>query len=307
MSNNRHDYWDHWRGRIDTKRGGWCIGQAVYNRGYTNEEIPLQYQYNEMEEDAPKLYSMMVDLVGKKSFFQVLVLNAIGRLPNERLAKWFEASFICLSWPDSRIWCNQNGSLAGTSGASPVAASAAGILSANSRMYGPGSLTGGAEFIIKAKGWYDEYAAEGNMSDDEIVKTIVERELDEKRKQSKSRPVVVGYARPLATGDERVEAMRKVTKELGFSELEHVKLAFKISEYLDKVNNESMNYVGYVVAFLTDLGITAKEMYRIYSTWVHSGVHACYSESADWHRGSFFPWACEDIVYTGKEDRPVPD
>jgi citrate synthase len=270
-----NELWLSKRGKIITNRGGWRIGEAIYNCGY----------------------SMMDDLVGKKSFFQTLILNVTRKMPSKVLSDWFEASFICLSWPDSRIWCNQNGSLIGSVKGSPVAGIAAGILSADSRMYGPGSITGGAEFIQQALKWYNE-----GMTPLEII----EKELATKHTKPGTKPVIVGYARPIATGDERVEAMEKVTKNLGFEEGEHLKLAFRIHTTLAEHYQENMNYVGYVTAFLTDQGFTPTEMYRIYSTWVHSGVHACYAEANDDIAGGFLPLACDDIDYTGIKPRTLP-
>lgn len=270
-----NELWQVKRGKISTNRGGWRIGEAIYNCGY----------------------SMMDDLVGKKSFFQTLVLNVTRRMPSKVLADWFEASFICLSWPDSRIWCNQNGSLIGSTKGSPVAGIAAGILSADSRMYGPGSITGGAEFIVRAMEWYKQ-----GMEPLDIIK----KELSTKHTKPGIKAVIVGYARPIATGDERVEAMEKVTTELGFQEGEHLKLAFKIHTTLAEHYQENMNYVGYVTAFLTDQGFTPTEIYRIYSTWVHSGVHACYAEANDDVAGGFLPLTCEDIEYTGVAPRTLP-
>ncbi|QBG37211.1 hypothetical protein [Litorilituus sediminis] len=267
--------WQENRGKIRTNRGGWRIGEAIYNCGY----------------------SMMDDLVGQKSFFQTLILNVTGKLPSEAMAKWFEASFICLSWPDSRIWCNQNGSLLGTTNGSPTAAIAAGILSADSRMYGPGSITGGAEFIVRALKWFKQ-----GMTPLEIIN----KELASTHTKPGAKPVIVGYARPIATGDERVEAMEKVTQELGFSEGEHLQLAFKIHTTLAEHYQENMNYVGYVTAFLVDQGYSVKDIHRIYSTWVHSGVHACYAEANDNVEGSFLPLACEDIDYVGAPARELP-
>jgi len=270
------EQWELKRGKISTNRGGWRIGEAIYNCGY----------------------SMMDDLVGQKSFFQTLILNVTRRMPSKRLADWFEASFICLSWPDSRIWCNQNGALIGTAKGSPVAGVAAGILSADSRMYGPGSISGGAEFIVRALKWYKN---EG-MTPLEIIK----RELATKHTKPGAKPVIVGYARPIATGDERVEAMEKVTENLGFEEGDHLNLAFKIHTTLAEHYQENMNYVGYVTAFLIDQGFTPNEIYRIYSTWVHSGVHACYAEANDDIAGGFLPLACEDIEYVGVAPRKIP-
>ncbi|MEW6983732.1 hypothetical protein AAD001_13855 [Colwelliaceae bacterium 6471] len=270
-----NEIWQSKRGKITTNRGGWRIGEAVYNCGY----------------------SMMDDLVGKKSFFQTLILNVTRKMPSKTLAEWFEASFICLSWPDSRIWCNQNGSLIGSTKGSPVAGVAAGILSADSRMYGPGSISGGAEFIQRALIWYKQGLS---------PLAIIEKELSTKYVKSGAKAVIVGYARPIATGDERVEAMEKVTKDLGFVEGEHLKLAFEIHKTLAEHYQENMNYVGYVTAFLLDQGFSPKEMYRIYSTWVHSGVHACYAEANDDIAGGFLPLSCNDIEYVGVAPREVP-
>ena len=89
---NNTRLWDDNCGTFSSNKGGWIMGEAIHNHGY----------------------SMMEDLVGEKSFFQVLVLNITGRLIDENLAKWIEASFIWRSWPDPRIWCNKIGSLTGT-------------------------------------------------------------------------------------------------------------------------------------------------------------------------------------------------
>ncbi len=270
-----NEIWKARRGKIITNRGGWRIGEAIYNCGY----------------------SMMDDLVGKKTFFQTLVLNVTKKIPSKKLADWFEASFICLSWPDSRIWCNQNGSLIGTTNGSPVTAAAAGILSADSRMYGPGSILGGADFIIRAMKWY-----QAGMTPLDIVK----KELATKHVKKGNKPVIVGYARPIATGDERVEAMQRVTLELGFKEGKHLKLAFKIHSILAEHYKENMNYVGYVTAFLIDQKFTPNDIYRIYSTWVFSGVNACYSEANDDFAGGFLPLSCNDINYVGVKSRKLP-
>jgi len=165
-------------------------------------------------------------------------------------------------------------------------------------MYGPGSISGGAEFIVRALKWYKN---EG-MTPLEIIK----RELATKHTKPGAKPVIVGYARPIATGDERVEAMEKVTENLGFEEGDHLNLAFKIHTTLAEHYQENMNYVGYVTAFLIDQGFTPNEIYRIYSTWVHSGVHACYAEANDDIAGGFLPLACEDIEYVGVAPRKIP-
>lgn len=266
-------FWEQRRGRILTRKGGWVIGEAVYNHGY----------------------SMLDDLVGEASFFQVLALNTVGRMVERSFADWLEALFICLSWPDSRIWCNQVGSLAGTLRASPVAAVCSGILASDAKMYGPGCMTTAWDFIVGAlrdnnaglspKGIIDCHPNRGNGGI----------------------PVIAGYARPVATGDERIAAMERTADKLGLKDGEHLSLAYEIEKIMQTKWDERMNLAGYCAAFFADQGFTAQEVYRLLSCWVNSGVHACYAEAADQPPESFFPLHCEDIDYQGKPPRPVPD
>ncbi len=275
MQNNLEidtSYLDELHGKIRTKKGGWVIGEAVYNHGY----------------------SMLDDLVGKDSYFQVFFLNITGRLPDKQLADWLEALFICTSWPDSRIWCNQVGSLAGTMRTSPVAAVSAGILAADSRMYGPGVVVAGTRFIQKAL----QEKKEGRSTED-----IVENYISNGKSQSH---VIPGYVRPIASGDERVEAMERVGEQLGFIRGEYLSLAFAIQEVMLKKYQEGMNILGYAVAFLRDQGLTVKEIHLILSNCVGSGVQACYTEAADNPPESFFPLRCDDMDYQGPPPRPVP-
>lgn len=267
--------WDNLRHRIESNKGGWVIGDDVYNHGY----------------------KMMQDLVGSASFFQVLTLNTLGELPDEKFAKWLEASFICLSWPDPRIWCNQIGALAGTIRASCPSAVAGGILAADSRMYGPGTLKSCMEFILKAAQQY-----RNGTSVDEIIQL----ELALKTKQLKSKPVISGYARPIASGDERVTAMQKVGKALGYKVLEHESIAIQIHNQLNDKYDDGMNVAGYCAAVLADIGLSPISVERLYSTWVHSGVHACYAETADKPPLTFLPLRCEDIHYKGPAKRTLP-
>lgn len=265
-------FWDAHRQVLRTRKGGWVIGEAVYNHGF----------------------SMMDDLVGSHSFFQVLMLNVTGRLPEKRLADWLEACFICLSWPDARIWCNQIGALAGTARTSPVAAVSAGMLAADSRLYGPGVLEAAVDFIVSALVQQRQGAT---------AESIVAEALAAFR--GKGKAVIVGYARPIATGDERVVAMERVSRELGFDHGAHLALAFAVDAVLQREQAESMNLAGYVAAFLSDQGYSREEIYRLHSAWVNSGVHACYAEARDREADAFLPLRCDDIEYKGTPPREL--
>ncbi|MBL4764938.1 MAG: hypothetical protein JKX67_06620 [Colwellia sp.] len=267
-----HNYqpWEKYHGRIVSSRGGWKIGSGVQNCGY----------------------DMMNDLVGKTSHMQVVVLNATGRLPSKAIADWIGSVHICLSWPDPRIWCNRIGALAGSSRTSSVAASNLGALASESTSYGPKTLISGVEFIQEAL----QKVSNGISVDDFIT--------NETNKYA-GKPHLMGYARPIAKGDERIAAMEKVTKNLGFPIKEHLSLAYKIEAILSTRFDESMNINGYMSAFLVDQGFTATEVYRIFSAFVISGVTACYADTADRLEGSFAPLKTNDIIYKGPSLRAV--
>ena len=261
--------WDKHRAKIYSKRGGWKIGEGVYNCGY----------------------DMMNDLVGKKSYMQVMFLNATGRLPDRKLADWFEAVHICLSWPDPRIWCNHVGALNGTARTSVVSATTMGTLAADAKGYGTRPLVEGVTFIQEALAAY-----KNGMSVAEIVNRCP---------KLGGKPMIMGYARPIAKGDERIPAMERVSKELGYSVGEHLNLAYQIEKELKEKFDENMNINGYMSGFLSDQGLAPNEVYQICSVLVNSGVTACYLDAAERPAGVFSPLQCDDIAYEGKAARKL--
>ena len=263
--------WDRNRGIIRSSKGGWFAGKGVFNHGY----------------------DMMRDLVGKVSYMQVIVLNATGKLPSREIADWCEAVYICLSWPDPRIWCNHIGALAGSVRCSPVAATVAGTLASDSHSYGPGTLASGVRFIQSAL-----KKKLGGLSVEDIVNA-------ECRVTGKT-PTITGYARPLAKGDERVAAMERVAIQLGFTTGPHLALAYEIESHLLEHYNESMNINGYCTGFLADHEYSPEDVYRISTCLVSSGVTACYTDTFGKTPNTFLPHHCNDIEYQGKEPREVP-
>lgn len=263
--------WDKNRNTIRSRNGGWVMGKGIFCHGY----------------------DMMEDLVGHKSYLQVMILNATGRMVPRALADWIDAIHICLSWPDPRIWCNQIGALGGSARCSVIAATAAGIVAADSKIYGSKTLIGGLRFIQDAN---------RQLKDGNTVESIVRDECN----KHGGKPYVMGYARPIAKGDERIIAMERVTQQLGFEVGEHLSLAYSIEEILMRDFDEGMNINGYMSAFLSDQGFTAEEVYRIFTIFVSSGVTACYVDTAGKPEDTFLPLTCDDIVYEGKGHRPVP-
>jgi len=238
--------------------------------------------------------SLLHDILGKAGYFQVLVLNVTGRMPERRFTDWLETAFICVGWPDARLWCNQIGTWGGQARTSPVAAACAGILASDSRLYGPGTALRAAAFINEAL-----EAHEAGKSAADIVEGRCRR--------GRVRESFPGYARPLVRGDERVRAMERLARALGYGIGPRLRLAYAIQDVLEARWGEALNLAGYMAAFMADQGYTAEEGYRITSLLVSGGVHACYAEAADQPAESFLPLRCEDIEYTGKSEREVPE
>ena len=263
---------DQRRKKIISNTGGWFPGEGVFSHGY----------------------SMLEDLVGKKTYFQTLILNATGKMVEKPFADWVEGIYGCLSWPDPRIWCNQIGALAGTARTSVVSATAIGCMATDSRTYGVYPLIEGVEFIQ-----HSFLKQKAGMSALEIVNEIVAA--------NKGKPYIVGYKRPIAKGDERLEVMERVARNLNFSDGPHLLLAYEIEKILLEQFDEGMNINGYMSAFLSDQGFTSYEVYQMFSMLVASGVTACYLDTYKQPANSFLPLRCDDIDYQGASHRAVPD
>lgn len=260
------------RGKIVSRTGGWFPGKGVFSHGY----------------------NMLEELVGKKSYFQTLILNATGKMVERPFADWVEAIYGCLSWPDPRIWCNQIGALAGAARTSVVTATAIGCMATDSRTYGVYPLIEGVNFIQNA---YAKH--QSGMSAEDIVNEVVAA--------NKGKPYIVGYKRPIAKGDERLESMERVARNLGFGEGAHLLLAYEIEQVLLRQFDEGMNINGYMSAFLSDQGFNADEVYQMFAMLVASGVTACYLDTYKQSPNTFLPLRCDDIDYQGPARRAVPD
>jgi citrate synthase len=272
VNNFAYRYWDALRGFVRSRAGGWKIGKGVTTYGY----------------------SLLDDIVGHATYFELLVLSVSGKMPEPRFAKWVEAIYSCLSFPDPRIWCNQVGALAGSMRTPSVAGITAGIQAADSTMYGPGTAYAISEFFSSAMEMYQQ-----GMS----IQAIVEGRSRRKGTQ----PILPGYGRPIATGDERVIAMNKVTENLGFEPGPFMKLGRDIDRYMLENYGESMNLATFTYIFLRDQQWEVEKIRQLTSLIVAAGVAACYSDTFDKPVDSFLPLRCEDIEYCGAAPRPVPE
>ena len=239
-------------------------------------------------------YNLLEELIGNTSLYQIMILNVTGHLPEPRFANWFEAVQGCVSWPDPRIWCNQMGALGGTLRCSPAAAVAAGILAADSEIYGPKTIEKSMIFIQRAL--IDKHSG-----------TTPEEMVSANCKKHHNKPKIMGFARPIAKGDERIPAMERVSAKLGYKPGKHLSLAYDIDKILSEKFNESMNISGFMAAFMLDQGYSPQEAFNIVAVLVSSGITACYVDTFDRPPETFLPMRCDDIDYQGPPPREVPD
>lgn len=264
------------RNVLHNRRGGWLAGVGAFSYGR----------------------DILRDMLPNKTYFHLLILNVTGELPEDRFCKWLEAIYMCLSWPEPRVWCNAIGALSGTSRATAIAGTAAGVLATDSTMYGPGSLFEAVKFI-------------GALS--KVTPATFESRVDyinSKISEAGGRVHITGYARPIAIGDERVAVMLDYAEELGFDRGEHMRIALEVEDYLFKHHGESLNLAGYIAAFYLDYlseHVSVDKMYALLVNLASSGITACHVEEADKPHGSFLPQRCDDIEYTGPAARPLPE
>lgn len=263
-------YWDDRNKHIFSQVGHWRGGVDVTIEGY----------------------SLMNELMGNVSWIQLVVLNATGKLPSRAVADWIEVCFMGVSYPDSRIWCNQISAYAADTNATVVAAASSAILSADSRAYG-GSQSRylGMNFL---KSSFELYQSGKSMKD--IVSSA---------KFTRNKPIITGFARPIDREDERLAPFAKIQQELGLEIGPYLQFAKDLSDYLDTHYNLSMNSGGYVSAFLLDQGFTSEEGYRLSAFVVISGAIACYRNLEGQPTNSFLPLKCDDIEYQGKAIRTL--
>jgi citrate synthase len=263
-------FWDERRRHIRTRIGKWLGGRDVLVRGQW----------------------LLRDLLQELNVTQLAVLNITGHIIDSRLAIWLEKTVFFTSYPDHRIWCNQLGALAGNGKTSPVAATAAGVLAADSKAYGSKVqyLT-----VLSLTELQADHAAGVSLT--ELVARFPLRN---------GVPSISGFARPVKVADERLEPMRRFSAELGFIPGPYVEFVEALAEHLRVHHQADMNAAAYACAFLMDQGFSAMEVYRIRTADVLSGVLACYGDLYDSPANAFLPQTCTDVQYEGVARRTVP-
>ena len=255
-------------GKIFNAAGGWRIGASVWCHG----------------EDLHNT------IVPRDGYFSYLMRLATGELPDPALARWVEAAFMCMSWPDSRIWCNYIGTLMGDLGSSPVAGALMGTLASDSYMYGGGAAVGLHRSVCEIK-----RLREQGLSCEQIV--------EQHKEKNKGKLRLMGYSRPIAKGDERVAVLVKLARSLGLKEGAHEAAALALDTYLHQSMGEGLNGGGIMAAIIADHGIDESGFYDLFSFCTIAGVLACYKDAKARPARSFLPMRVSDYDYEGPAPR----
>lgn len=267
-----YEYWDqrnqtifssvgHWQGGVDVKIGG---------------------------------YSLMNDLMNNNTLMQINILNATGVLVKRAVADWLEINFMGLSYPDSRIWCNQISAYAADTDATVVAASSAAILSTDSRAYGGSQTTYSCMVFLQQA--FEQHKKNVNFA--EIVANV---------KKTNGKPMIVGFARPIDRDDERLKPYQNIQKNLKIPFGKYLMFALELSEFLDRKYSLTINSGGYASAFLLDQGFSPNDGYKIKAFAVAGGALACYRNLELSPPNSFLPLKCKDVEYNGVAQRAIKE
>jgi len=233
------------------------------------------------------LFSELKDI----SWIHLLLHGITGRIFNEKQVHFFERLWvICTSYPDPRIWVNRVAALAGTTRAALGVGVGAATSVFDAKIYGGTPTLGAIDFMIRAH---------NNLESGGDLKTFVKTEL-------KTQRVIFGYGRPVARGDERLEPISALARELDFDSGPHVQICRSVEKILVELQGKwalKMNAAALIGALAADQGLSAREFYYFMSFASTIGVMSCYVDANDKPEGAFFPFRCNCIQYEGVKNR----
>lgn len=251
------------RNRIISSKGGWILGKEVHNQGY----------------------SMLEDFMGELTYMQVLIFNATGKMVDKDISDFVDNFYISMSWPDSRVWCNQIAALGGNNNVDIISSVSSAIMSSSSIYYGVKSLHIIYEFIEST---YKEL-----QSGKKIEEIINNREK------------FPGFTRPIVSGDQRVYNLERVRKKNSIKIGEYLKFVLLFDSKLSEHKNLNINIGAYTISVLMDLGFTKAECEAILANMVYSGALSCHIEYKKLPSGHYLPLQCNDVIYSGRSYRKL--
>lgn len=270
-------------------------------KAFNGTELLHKHENHWQTEMGAFFFGERVVLRGKNIFDELndepwmgyLLYGITGKLFNRQQIKLFEAIWsLSTSYPEPRVWNNRISTLAGSARSTLNLGIAASVAVSEAKIYGHQVNTETLNFLFYAMRCKKE-----GLDLEEITIS----ELKRNRK-------IGGYSRPVVKGDERIEPLMGIAKNLGFNNGEYVKLAFEIQDIL--INNRyrlKMNVSALTSALAADQGLTKREIYYYRSLMFSAGFVFCYIDAVSHPAGCFFPRRCENISYTGHAKRHWSD
>ncbi|HEX5054870.1 MAG TPA: hypothetical protein VFX02_00080 [Gammaproteobacteria bacterium] len=222
-------------------------------------------------------------------WMKLLLYGVTGREFSPQQIRLFEAIWVvCCSYPDPRIWPNRVAALAGTVRSTGSLAMSASIAVSEARVYGKGPDRQAHKFITSA--------LDANKSGKPIIDII--------REHIEIHRGIAGYGRPLVHGDERIEPLMALARDLEISKTPHADLAFEVEKVLlANRYRMNMNIAMLAAALAADQGLSEDEYYHYLILSFSVGALPCYIDAKNHPIGTFFPYETGDIQYTGPGQR----
>lgn len=267
MSSRQHgpDLLQQYAGVLKSRMGTFFPGSHVVFRGHD-------------------LHTALKDM----DWMELYTFGITGRRFTSPQLRLMHAIWTYTSYPDVRLWNNRVAALAGSVRSTGTLGTAAALAVSEASIYGGGILARAIEFFIRTGKRID--------AGDALVDCIRE-ELEVHRS-------IGGYGRPLINGDERIQPMMTLAKELGLDDGRYLRLAFEVEESLLAGRwRMKMNYAALVSALGADLGFTQQEFSLFMFPVFLAGMQPCFIEAAARPEGALFPSRCIDIVYDGAPRR----
>jgi len=248
-----------------TSMGAWFPGERVVFRG-----ADLHVDLKDMDWMALYVFA----ITGRRfSSNQLTILNAI----------WTNTSF-----PDPRLWNNRVAALAGTARSTPTLAISAAIATSEATIYGHYPCVQALDFLQKTKKRLDNGADLNDL-------------LSERLGSSK---IIYGYGRPITNEDERIPHLLKIVKHAKMSEGPHLQLALEIEVFLLQDRRHiRLNAAGIYAALAADMNFSLREFHLFVIPLFLAGMPTCYLDARQQPEGTFFPFRCDRIKYSGSDYR----
>lgn len=224
-------------------------------------------------------------------WLELYVFGITGRRFTPGQLKLMHAIWTYTSYPDVRLWNNRVAALAGSARSTGALGVAAALAVSEASIYGGGILARGFDFFLRTA---ERLEAGRNLAD------CLREELEAHRS-------IGGYGRPLINGDERIEPMMALARELQLDGGRYLRLAFAVEdELLAGRWRMKMNYAALVAALGADIGLTRQEFSLFMFPVFLAGMQPCYIEATEKPEGTLYPTRCADILYDGPGRRPWP-